>query len=174
MRSRWLHPTLRKSFLGEDRVDFEVIQSLQDRMLTGKIWINSELVSASICDRLQVKAGFIAVLEGGKIDRVIQTGDKRGFASLNLDDSFLQEIDSSDGGEMEIHSLGDLKVMRLEDVNGGGSKTCLECAVFWIMIRTWWGGRPRGCPSAEGPCRDRSARSRLSAASLAVDHAPAA
>jgi hypothetical protein len=125
-------PYLEKVFFwGEDRADFEVIQSLQDRMLTGKDLDQFlELVSASICDRLQVKAGFIAVLEGGKIDRVIQTGDKRGFASLNLDDSFLQEIDSSDGGEMEIHSLGDLKVMRLEDVNGGGSKTLLGVCGF--------------------------------------------
>jgi len=72
-------PYLEKAFFwGEDRADLEVIQSLQDRMLTGKDLDQFlEMVSASICDRLQVKAGFIAVLEGGKIDRVIQTGDKK-------------------------------------------------------------------------------------------------
>lgn len=69
-------------------------------MLTGKD-LNQflEMIITSICDRLQVNAGFVAVLEGGKIDRVIQTGSKKSLSSLNLDDNLLQEIDSSKQGD---------------------------------------------------------------------------
>ncbi len=116
-------PYLEKVFFwGEDRADLEVIQSLQDRMLTGKDLDQFlEMVSASICDRLQVKAGFIAVLEDGTIDRVIQTGDKKKLTSLNLDDSMLQEIDNPTDEETEFQSLGQLNVVRLEYSNGNGN-----------------------------------------------------
>jgi len=125
-------PYLEKAFFwGEDRADLEVIQSLQDRMLTGKDLDQFlEMVSASICDRLQVKAGFIAVLEGGKIDRVIQTGDKKTLTSLNLDDSILQEIDNQANEEAEFQSLGDLYVARLEYANGSGNKILLGLCGF--------------------------------------------
>lgn len=125
-------PYLEKAFFwGEDRADLEVIQSLQDRMLTGKDLDQFlEMVSASICDRLQVKAGFIAVLKGGKIDRVIQTGDKKMLTSLNLDDSILQEIDNPAIEEAEFQSLGDLYVARLEYANGNGNKILLGVCGF--------------------------------------------
>jgi hypothetical protein len=125
-------PYLEKAFFwGEDRADLEVIQSLQDRMLTGKDLDQFlEMVSASICDRLQVKAGFIAVLEGGKIDRVIQTGDKKMLTSLNLDDSILQEIDNPASEEAEFQSLGNLYIVRLEHANGNGNKIPLGVCGF--------------------------------------------
>ncbi len=125
-------PYLEKVFFwGEDRADLEVIQSLQDRMLTGKDLDQFlEMVSASICDRLQVKAGFIAVLEDGKIDRVIQTGDKKTLTSLNLDDSMLQEIDNPTDEETDFQSLGELNVVRLEHANGSGNKILLGVCGF--------------------------------------------
>ena len=125
-------PYLEKVFFwGEDRADLELIQSLQDRMLTGKDLDQFlEMVSASICDRLQVKAGFIAVLEGGKIDRVIQTGDKKKLTSLNLDDSMLQEIDNPTEEGSNFQSLGELNVVRLEHANGNGNKTLLGVCGF--------------------------------------------
>ena len=125
-------PYLEKSFFwGEDRGDLEVIQSLQDRMLTGKD-LNQflEMIITSICDRLQVNAGFVAVLEGGKIDRVIQTGSKKSLSSLNLDDNLLQEIDSSKQGDEIFQTLGDLNVVRLEHENGEGSKSLLGVCGF--------------------------------------------
>jgi hypothetical protein len=125
-------PYLEKVFFwGEDRADLEVIQSLQDRMLTGKDLDQFlEMVSASICDRLQVKAGFIAVLEGGKIDRVIQTGDKKTLTSLNLDDSILLKIENNNSEEQVFQSLGELNVVRLEHANGNGNKTLLGVCGF--------------------------------------------
>jgi len=125
-------PYLEKVFFwGEDRADLEVIQSLQDRMLTGKDLDQFlEMVSASICDRLQVKAGFIAVLEGGKIDRVIQTGDKKTLTSLNLDDSILEELDSNTDEEFGFQTLGELIVVRLEHANGNGNKALLGVCGF--------------------------------------------
>ena len=104
---------------------------MQDRMLTGKDLDQFlETVSASICDRLQVNAGFIAVLEGGKIDRVIQTGDKKTLTSLNLDDSILLDIDDKDEDHAEFQSLGNLNVVRLEHANGNGIKTLLGVCGF--------------------------------------------
>jgi len=125
-------PYLEKVFFwGEDRADLEVIQSLQDRMLTGKDLDQFlEMISASICDRLQVKAGFIAVLENGKIDRVIQTGDKKKLTSLNLDDSMLQEIDYPTSEEDDFQSIGDLNVVRLEHAHGNGNKVLLGVCGF--------------------------------------------
>ena len=125
-------PYLEKAFFwGEDRADLEVIQSLQDRMLTGKDLDQFlEMVSASICDRLQVKAGFIAVLEGGKIDRVIQTGDKKMLTTLNLEDSILPEIDNPAKEETDFQLMGDLYVIRLEYSNGNGKKTLLGVCGF--------------------------------------------
>lgn len=125
-------PYLEKAFFwGEDRADLEVIQSLQDRMLTGKDLDQFlEMISASICDRLQVKAGFIAVLEGGKIDRVIQTGNSKMLTSANLDDSILQEISSQTSGEDDLQLLGELYVARLEYANGNGSKILLGVCGF--------------------------------------------
>ncbi len=125
-------PYLEKVFFwGEDRADLELIQSLQDRMLTGKDLDQFlEMISASICDRLQVKAGFIAVLEDGKIDRVIQTGDKKTLTSLNLDESMLQEIDETETEDEVFQSLGDLYVVRLEHANGNGIKYLLGVCGF--------------------------------------------
>ena len=118
-------------FWGEDRADLEVIQSLQDRMLTGKDLDQFlETISASICDRLQVKAGFIAVLEGGKIDRVIQTGDKKTLTTLSLDDSMLEEIDEQASEEADFQTLGELNVVRLEHANGNGNKKLLGVCGF--------------------------------------------
>jgi len=125
-------PYLEKVFFwGEDRADLEVIQSLQDRMLTGKDLDQFlETISASICDRLQVKAGFIAVLEGGKIDRVIQTGDKKTLTTLSLDDSMLEEIDDQASEETDFQTLGELNVVRLEHTNGNGNKKLLGVCGF--------------------------------------------
>jgi len=125
-------PYLEKVFFwGEDRADLEVIQSLQDRMLTGKDLDQFlETISASICDRLQVKAGFIAVLEGGKIDRVIQTGDKKTLTTLSLDDSMLEEIDDQASEEADFQTLGELNVVRLEHANGNGNKKLLGVCGF--------------------------------------------
>ena len=127
-------PYLEKVFFwGENRADLEVIQSLQDRMLTNKDLDQFlEMVSASICDRLQVKAGFIAVLEGGKIDRVIQTGDKKTLISLNLDDTMLQEIDKQTEETSDFQTLGELNVVRLEHANGNGNKTLLGVCGFLV------------------------------------------
>ena len=125
-------PYLEKVFFwGEDRADLEVIQSLQDRMLTGKDLDQFlETISASICDRLQVKAGFIAVLEGGKIDRVIQTGDKKTLTTISLDDSMLEEIDDQASEEADFQTLGELNVVRLEHANGNGNKKLLGVCGF--------------------------------------------
>lgn len=118
-------------FWGDDRADLEVIQSLQDRMLTGKDLDQFlETISASICERLRVKAGFIAVLDGGKIDRVIQTGDKKYLTTLNVDDSILQELGQNSSDASGFQESEGLYIAPLEHINGDGNKALLGVCGF--------------------------------------------
>lgn len=79
-------------FWGDDRQDLEVIQSLQDRMLTNRdLRQFLETTAALISDRLPVSSGFIAVLEGDNVDQVVTTGDKKHIEALVIDDKFIQK-----------------------------------------------------------------------------------
>lgn len=125
-------PYLEKVFFwGDDRADLEVIQSLQDRMLTSKDLDQFlETISASICERLRVKVGFIAVFEGGKLDRVIQTGDKKLLTTLNVDESMLQELDLSSADASGFLEAEGLYIAPLEHANGDGKKVLLGVCGF--------------------------------------------
>lgn len=73
-----LAPRLEKVlFFGDDREDLDKIRGLEERMLTRKD-LNQllETIAALICDRLQVRGCFIAVLRGENVDYIVLTGDK--------------------------------------------------------------------------------------------------
>jgi len=83
-------------FYGSDRKDIARIQSLEDHLLTrSDLSQFLEIVTASICDLLQVKGAFIAVINGGVLEMLTTTGD----------DSDFKEIESS--GELLELSLED-------------------------------------------------------------------
>jgi len=83
-------------FYGSDRNDIARIQSLEDHLLTrSDLGQFLEIVTASLCDLLQVKGAFIAVLNGGVLEMLTTTGDDREF----------KEIESS--GELLELSLND-------------------------------------------------------------------
>lgn len=62
-------------FYGSDRKNLELVDSLQERLLT----INDlqqflELILASICDRLQAGGAYLIILESERMDIFVQTG----------------------------------------------------------------------------------------------------
>jgi len=87
-------PYIEKSFFwGDDREELEVIQSLQDRMLTNRdLRQFLETTAALISERLPVSSGFIAILDGEKVDQVVTTGDKKNIEALKVDEEFISQV----------------------------------------------------------------------------------
>ena len=102
-------------FRGEDRGDLELIQSLQDRMLTKKDLDQFlETIVATICDRLQSPGCFIAVLEGEKFDRVVHAGDKSILANVPMAENTLETLKQSFNGNTELLEWGDIYLAPLD------------------------------------------------------------
>lgn len=104
-------------FRGEDRGDLELIQNLQDRMLTKKDLDQFlETIVATICDRLQSKGCFIAVLEGDKFDRVVQAGDKSILANVPMAQSTIESLKQSFDSDKDFMAWGDIYLVPLDHV----------------------------------------------------------
>lgn len=74
-------------FFGRDRQDITLIQSLEDHLLTrSDLSQFLEIVTATICDLLQVSGSFIAMMNGSGLEMLTTAGD----------DSAFKEIESSD------------------------------------------------------------------------------
>ena len=102
-------------FRGEDRGDLELIQSLQDRMLTKKDLDQFlETIVASICDRLQSPGCFIAILEGEKFDRVVHAGDKSVLANVPMAESAIENIKKTLNGDKELLEWGEVFLVPLD------------------------------------------------------------
>ncbi len=86
-------PYIEKSlFWGDDKEDLEVIQSLQDSMLTNRdLRQFLETTAALISDRLPVSGGFIAVLEGEEVSQVVSTGDKKAIEAIEINEKLIQK-----------------------------------------------------------------------------------
>ena len=72
-------PTLERLifFNGEDE-DVQFLQTLQERVLTDTdLRQFLEAVLAAVCDRLQTRTAFIAALEQGQMQRIVEVGDKK-------------------------------------------------------------------------------------------------
>jgi len=77
-------------FYGSDRKDIARIQSLEDHLLTrSDLSQFLEIVTASICDLLQVKGAFIAVMNGGTLEMLTTTGDDSDFKGIETSGELL-------------------------------------------------------------------------------------
>jgi len=99
-----LSPKLeQKLFWGDEKGDFEIIQNLQDRMLTKKD-LNQflETIVATICDRVQSAGCFIVVYDAGEVDSIVTAGDKRVLTKVPMGADALGDIKGSvtDDGKM--------------------------------------------------------------------------
>mgnify|MGYP001112135219 CR=1 FL=1 len=78
-------------FYGRDRKDIARIQSLEDHLLTrSDLSQFLEIVTSSICDLLQVKGAFIAVINGGELEMLTTTGDDKRFKEIETSDELLE------------------------------------------------------------------------------------
>lgn len=67
-------------FYGSDKEDLSLIRSLEDHLLTRKDLDQFlEVVTATICDRMQVPGAFMAVFNGDEVDYVIKAGNAKVF-----------------------------------------------------------------------------------------------
>lgn len=77
-------------FHGQDRADIAMIQSLEEHLLT-RSDLNQflEIVTATICDLLQVKGSFIAMMNGNGLELLTTTGDDSAFKMIETSDDLL-------------------------------------------------------------------------------------
>lgn len=70
-------------FFGSDRKEILRIRSLEDHLLTrSDLHQFLEIVTATICDLLQVKGAFIAMMDGGGLEMLTTAGDDSAFKDI--------------------------------------------------------------------------------------------
>ena len=101
---RWL-------FYGRDRRDIEMVQTLEERLLTrSDLHQLLEAILAAVTDRLQVQKAFLAGFDPQGLDIFITSGGE-----LNLDpEQILSEL-PQDGVEEELFTWGDYWLLPLYD-----------------------------------------------------------
>lgn len=78
-------------FYGSDRKDISRIQSLEDHLLTrSDLSQFLEIVTATICDLLQVKGAFIAMMDGAGLEMLTTAGDDTAFKQIETSDELLK------------------------------------------------------------------------------------
>jgi len=78
-------------FFGSDRSDVSRIQSLEDHLLTrADLSQFLEIVTATICDLLQVKGAFIAMMKDGGLELLTTAGDDKAFKAIEESDELLK------------------------------------------------------------------------------------
>jgi len=78
-------------FFGRDRQDITIIQSLGDHLLTrSDLSQFLEIVTATICDLLQVKGAFIAMMNGNGLEMLTTAGDDSAFKEIETSDELLR------------------------------------------------------------------------------------
>ncbi|HBG59327.1 MAG TPA: hypothetical protein DDW97_00950 [Anaerolineaceae bacterium] len=109
-------PAMEKAlFFGADREDLSLIRNLEERMLTEKDLDQFlEIITASICDQLQVPGAFIAVLEGNTVRYIIHAGDRHVLDHLPVSDELIQKIHHSPEEAREIYHLDSFGLIPLE------------------------------------------------------------
>ncbi|MBI9046500.1 MAG: hypothetical protein JEZ06_18560 [Anaerolineaceae bacterium] len=106
----------RRLFYGRDKPDLDIIDSLENRLLTRKdLEQFLELVLASICDRLQARGGFVAGLDDDSFGLVVTLGENR---FDNQDENVSEELSqmvSSHPDLPELFKWGNDIIMPLVD-----------------------------------------------------------
>lgn len=96
---RWL-------FYGRDRSNLDLLQSMQDRLLTkGDISEFLEAVLASVCDQFQVSTAFVAAIGSADLEFVITVGSEDDLPKDDLSGD-LQKIVESKNGSDDIFEWG--------------------------------------------------------------------
>lgn len=106
-------PTLERwIFFGAHEEDVQFLQTLQERVLTDTdLRQFLEAVLAAVCDRLQTNTAFVAALEVGQMQTVLEVGDKK-VLSKHKGDELLRAAEEA-GNQPEIFSWGQFWLLPL-------------------------------------------------------------
>ena len=89
-------------FHGGDREDIELIQTLEERLLTtGDLRDFLESVLAAACDRLQVSNAFIVSLGSQGLAMMVTVGDKTPFDQESVPEGILEVVTKNGGAGVE-------------------------------------------------------------------------
>jgi hypothetical protein len=104
---RWL-------FYGRDRADVELLQTMEERLLTsGDLRQFLESVLVAVCDRLQTSQAFIAALGSQGVDLLVTVG---GDSSLDRDELSVDLLEmASQNGLGGLFTWGDYWLVPLDD-----------------------------------------------------------
>lgn len=126
-------------FYGSDRREILRIQSLEDHLLTrSDLKQFLEIVTATICDLLQVNSAFIAMMDGGGLIMLTVAGDKTAFKEIETSDEVLTmtlENETSSGGNYLSWSGHLLIPLNFNDPHNGKILLGL-CGFPWEETRT--------------------------------------
>lgn len=125
-------------FFGSDRKDISRIQSLEDHLLTrSDLSQFLEIVTATICDLLQVKGSFIAMMDGTGLEMLTTAGDDTAFKEIESSDEFLElpiENKSMMQGDF-LYWNGHLLVPLIYDDPQNGKLLLGICGFPWDQAR---------------------------------------
>jgi hypothetical protein len=104
---RWL-------FYGRDRADVELLQTIEERLLTsGDLRQFLENVLAAVCDRLQTNQAFIAALGPQGVEMLVSVGGENPLEANNLSIDLLEMVNHGNGEG--LFSWGNYWLVPLED-----------------------------------------------------------
>jgi len=105
----------RRLFFGKDRDDLELVQILDERLLTlGDLRQFLESILAAVCDRLQAPKAFIAILGTQGIETMVTIGGGSPLEEENLPDMLLQAV-AQNGKHKDLFLWGDYWLVPLFD-----------------------------------------------------------
>ncbi|MEW5867792.1 MAG: histidine kinase N-terminal 7TM domain-containing protein [Chloroflexota bacterium] len=97
---RWL-------FLGKDHADIQLLQTLDERVLTlSDLQQFLEAILAAVCDRLQASQAFLAALGPQGLEMLVTIGGGASLQKEDLSENLLQAV-ANNGKDQELFSWGD-------------------------------------------------------------------
>ncbi|NLN69799.1 MAG: hypothetical protein GX142_03300 [Chloroflexi bacterium] len=125
-------------FYGSDRREIMRIQSLEDHLLTrSDLQQFLEIVTATICDLLQVQSAFIAMLDGGGLVMLTVAGDQSAFNEIESSDEILALTlkNESNPDENFLHWSGHLLIPLVYADQQNGKILLGLCGFPWVSER---------------------------------------
>lgn len=93
-------------FFGSDRDEIVRIKSLEDHMLTrSDLSQFLEIVTATMCDLLQVSGAFVGLIENGRLELLTKTGNDADFRKIEASDEILLESRKFESGKQGDYFL---------------------------------------------------------------------
>lgn len=121
-------------FYGTDRKEILRIQNLEDQLITrSDLQQFLEIVTATICDLLQVHGAFIAMMEGGGLEMLATAGDDKAFREIETSDEVLSlsiENNTESQGKY-LYWSGHLLIPLVYDDENNGKLLLGLCGFPW-------------------------------------------